>query len=171
LSLRQTSLPLSPHPRTPPAPLPALPLTRTAPGCPASSHPAMKKLLRLLYFFIPGFFSHLKSRITARPCPPGINHRSREVKEGKTAEFSAHPFGAEATPLLLLLLLLFLPIPEVVVLLGFSVRASPNKSRLLCELGAWEKPRPREKQTSPAPGLRINTGVLLVTEAELNQSC
>lgn len=130
--------------------------------------PCPEKIAPTPLFFIPGFFSHLKSRITARPCPPGMNHRSREVKEGKTTEFSAHQFGAGAT---LLLLLLFLPILEAVVLLGFSMGASLNKSRLLCELGAWEKPRPREKQTSLAPGLRINTGVLLVTEAELNQSC
>lgn len=97
-----------------------------------------------------------------------MNHRSREVQEGKTTEFPCA--GAEAA-LLLLLLLLILPIPEEVVLLGFSMGASLTKSMLLCELGAWEKPRPREKQTSPAPGLRINTGILLVTEAGLNQSC
>lgn len=94
----------------------------------------------------------------------------RSQRREKKKEFSAHPFGAEAA-LLLLHLLLFLPVPEAVVPLGFSMGACLNKSRLLCELGAWEKPRPREKQTSPAPGLRINTGVLLVTEAELNQSC
>lgn len=44
---------------------------------------------------------------------------------------------------------------------GFSMGASLNKPKLLCELGAWEKPRPREKQTSPAPGLRINTGSII----------
>lgn len=101
-----------------------------------------------------------------------MNHRSREVQEGKTTEFPCT--GAEAAPLLLLLLLLplpILPIPEAAVLPGFSTGASLTKSMLLCELGAWEKPRPREKQTSPAPGLRINTGILLVTEAGLNQSC
>lgn len=155
----------------PPAPVPALPLTRMAPGFPASFHPTLQNCPNSFICY-PCFFLTLKKQNCSQAMSSGMNHGSREVKEGKTTELSVHPFGAEATLLLLLfLLLLFLPVLEALVVPGFSMGASLNKSRLLCELGAWEKPRPREKQTSPAPGLRINTGVLLVTKVELNQSC